>query len=539
MDILLIAIAFAFGLAAQHFRLPPLVGFLLAGFVLRALGQEGGEGLAVVSDLGVTLLLFTIGLKLRVRSLMRREIWAGTSLHTLLVVVIFFILLLGLSYLGIKSAGLDLRAALLLAFALSFSSTVFAVKTLTESGHLGSMSGRIAIGILIMQDILAVVFLTASTGKLPSPWAILLVPTFIFARPVMGWLLARSGHGELTTLCGLFLALVVGAGGFELVGLKADLGALFVGVLIGWHPRAKELGKSLTGLTDLFLVGFFLQIGLAGALSWQVLGWAMLFLLLLPLKSALFFGLLTRFHLRARTAWRSGLTLSTYSEFGLIVMALAVQQGWASSEWLVVMAVTLSLSCLLAAPLNRRAENLYDPLSDFLRKLETRGQHPDDLPVLGGNERIAIFGMGRVGQAAFHILEGRFPGRVIGFDRDPAAVELHCEAERNVLLADATDSDFWERVSVRDDLDLVVLAMPNHLANVQTLATLERHHFGGVVVATGLFQDQVKELRLLGADTAFNLYSEAGAGFANHVFNVFKQQRPDLVHEWARTTTSD
>lgn len=536
MDVVLIAIAFAFGLAAQQFRLPPLVGFLLAGFALRALGQEGGEGLAVVSDLGVTLLLFTIGLKLRVRSLMRPEIWAGTSLHALLVVVIFFLLLLGLSYLGIRSAGLEPRTVLLLAFALSFSSTVFAVKTLTESGHFGSMSGRIAIGILIMQDILAVVFLTASTGKLPSPWALLLVPAFLLARPVMGWLLARSGHGELTTLCGLFLALVVGAAGFEWVGLKADLGALFVGVLVGWHPRSKELGKSLTGLTDLFLVGFFLQIGLGGAITWQVLGWAALFLLLLPLKSVLFFGLLTRFRLRARTAWRSGLTLSTYSEFGLIVMALAVQQGWASGDWLVVVAVALALSFLVAAPLNRRAEELYDPISTLLRKLETRGRHADDLPVLQGSERIAIFGMGRVGLAAFGILEHRFPGRVIGFDRDPAAVEAHHEAERNVLLADATDSDFWERVCVRDDLDLVVLAMPNHRANVQTLATLQRHHFHGVVVATGLFQDQVKELRSLGADTAFNLYSEAGAGFANHVFNVFNQQRPDLVHEWARAT---
>lgn len=87
---------------------------------------------------------------------------------------------------------------------------------------------------------------------------------------------------------------------------------------------------------------------------------------------------------------------------------------------------------------------------------------------------------------------------------------------------------------MRDDIDLVVLAMPNHGANVQTLATLKRHHFGGVVVATGTFPDQVKELRRLGADTAFNLYSEAGAGFANHVYNVFKHQRPDLTYEWAQ-----
>lgn len=68
MDALLIAIAFVFGLIAQQFRLPPMVGFLIAGFVLKASGQEGGESLATMADLGVTLLLFSIGLKLRVRT---------------------------------------------------------------------------------------------------------------------------------------------------------------------------------------------------------------------------------------------------------------------------------------------------------------------------------------------------------------------------------------------------------------------------------------------------------------------------------------
>ena len=87
MDALLIAIAFVLGLVAQQFRLPPMVGFLIAGFILRAFGQEGGEGLTTIADMGVTLLLFSIGLKLRVRALGRPEIWAGTSLHMVLVLL--------------------------------------------------------------------------------------------------------------------------------------------------------------------------------------------------------------------------------------------------------------------------------------------------------------------------------------------------------------------------------------------------------------------------------------------------------------------
>lgn len=535
IDAILIAVAFLFGLLAQKVRLPPLVGFLAAGFVLQAMGREGGAALSAISDLGVTLLLFSIGLKLRVRTLAQPEIWGGTTLHAGIVIGLFAPVVLGAAALiTLPGEGLNWGNAFLIAFALSFSSTVFAVKSLTENGDLGALHGRTAIGVLVMQDILAVAFLTASTGKLPSYWALAVIPALLLARPLFGWVLSRSGHGELLSLCGLFLALVIGAAGFETLKMKADLGALFIGVLVGSSPRASELRKSLNGITDILLVGFFLQIGLEGKISWQGLGWALFFLLLLPFKSALFFGLFTRFRLRARTSWMAAISLSTYSEFGLIVMALGVAQGWIESHWLVAIALTLSLSFLIAAPLNRRAEALYDPISDWLRKWERRGRHRGDLPILEQGERVAIFGMGRVGLATYHVLESRFPGQVIGFDRDPVAVEAHRAAERNVKLADATDSDFWERVCPRDALDLAVLAMPVHKANVRAIETLKRHDFHGVVAVAGKFDEEIRQLRSLGVDTSYNLYAKAGAGFAHHVVNVFTQQRPDLATAWGR-----
>jgi glutathione-regulated potassium-efflux system ancillary protein KefC len=530
IDALLIAGAFFFWLLAQQFRLPPLVGFLISGFVPQEFGQKGGETLGIMADLGVTLMLFTIGVKLRVRTLGRPEIWAGTSLHTLFVVGVFAIALLGVGTMVGSAAGFSWQTALLLAFALSFPSLVFAVKSLGESGDMGAMHGRVAIGVLIMQDILAVVFLNLSTGKIPSIWSLALLAALLFGRKWLGALLLRSGHGEMVTLCGLFLALVLGAKGFESVGLKADLGALFVGVLVGSHPKAREVSKSLIGITDLLLVGFFLQIGLEGAISMQGLLWALFLILLLPLKSLAFFGILTRFRLRARTSWMAWLTLSTYSEFGLIVIALGVSKGWLPAEWLVAIAVALSLSILIVSPLSRRSEGLYDPISDCLKRSETKGLHRADLPIPTSDERIAIFGMSRVGLSAYQRIGEKFPDQVSGFDRDPAAVELHRLADRNVMLPDATDSDFWERVKVPDNIDLVILAMPKHSANIQAAKTLKRPDFQGVVTAAGKFDDEVKQLREIGLDTAFNLYSEAGSSFAEHVFTVF----PNNARIWQR-----
>lgn len=87
---------------------------------------------------------------------------------------------------------------------------------------------------------------------------------------------------------------------------------------------------------------------------------------------------------------------------------------------------------------------------------------------------------------------------------------------------------------MRDSIDLAVLAMPKHGANIHAAESLSHNNFQGVVAATGKFDDEVKELRALGLDTAFNLYTEAGNGFAAHVNQVFQEQRPDLASAWRR-----
>ncbi|MFT6862770.1 MAG: glutathione-regulated potassium-efflux system ancillary protein KefC [Akkermansiaceae bacterium] len=532
MDAIFIAVAFGLGLAARQLRLPPMVGFLVAGFVLQATGYEAGDSLRALADLGVKLLLFTIGLKLQVRTLARPEIWATTTLHSTLALLFFAPLLFGITALVGPALGLEWKTALLLAFAFSFSSTIFAIKTLEENGDLGALHGKAAIGILVMQDLFAVLFLTFSKGEFPNLWCLLLLPALILARPLLGWFMNRSGHGELLLLCGFMLALVIGAEGFHLVGLKADLGVLFIGVMVGWHPQAKELKKTLNPITDLLLIGFFLQVGLEGSLTLKATLWALLAILVVPLKSIAFFLLLTRFHLRARTAWMTSLSLSTYSEFGLIVAALGYANGWLGSEWLVALALALALSFLLASPLNRRAPKIYDRHSEWLKKFERSGVHRGDLPVIRPRERMAIFGMGRVGLAAYHNLEQRFPGHLIGFDRSPEKVACHREQERNVRLADASDSDFWEEVCPNDELDMVVLTMSSHAANLHAVEALRRHDFQGVVIVIGKYDHEVEELRKYGVDAAFNLYAEAGLNFGRHISEVFEQQCPDLIAEW-------
>ncbi|MAT60790.1 MAG: potassium transporter Kef, partial [Micrococcales bacterium] len=336
-------LAYVAGMLARAVGLPPLVGFLAAGFLLNAFGAESGELLQQISDLGVTLLLFTIGLKIDLRSLIRFEVWGVGLLHMVSVVTAFSGVLLLLAVSGVGAfAGLGQGEAVMLAFAFSFSSTVFAIKVLEEQGALTTRNGRVAIGILVLQDIVAVVYLAISQGKPPSPWAILLL-LLIPLRPVLKKVMRRSGHGELLRLFGVTAALV-GAGLFILVGIKGDLGALALGMLLAGGGKADELNKSLMGIKDLFLLGFFLEIGLDALPTVSGLVAAGIVLLLLPLKSLLFFLLLSLGKLRSRTAWQASLDLTSFSEFGLIVAATAVQSGRLDDDWLAILAVTIAAS---------------------------------------------------------------------------------------------------------------------------------------------------------------------------------------------------
>ena len=204
-----LAVAFVLGFAARLIGLPPMVGFLVAGFLIHAFGVQSDPTIQEVADFGVTLLLFTIGLKLKIKGLARPEVWAGASLHILITVAVFGLGLYGLALTGFSIfASLSFETAFMVAFALSFSSTVFAVKVLEDKGEMASLHGRTAIGILIMQDIFAVLFLTISTGKVPSPWAFALLG-LVLLRPALFYLLDKVGHGELLPLFGLFATITL------------------------------------------------------------------------------------------------------------------------------------------------------------------------------------------------------------------------------------------------------------------------------------------------------------------------------------------
>jgi Kef-type K+ transport system membrane component KefB len=409
------------------------------------------------------------------------------------------------------------QPVLLIAFSLSFSSTVFAVKVLEEKKETASRHGATAIGILVMQDIVAVIFLAASAGKLPSPWAIALILSLFVIRPLVKSFIGRCGHGELLMLFGILMT-AAGYSSFELVGLKGDLGALVFGMLLASHPKAPELAKRLLSFKDLFLVGFFLNIGISGAPTLEGMAIAFLLALAMPLKSVLFFGILTRFRLRARSAMLSAFSLSNYSEFGLIVGSIGVAAGWIQAEWLIMIAMALSLTFIFAAPLNGAAHRIYPRLSGLLKRFETPERLPEDRPIDSGDAEIAIIGMGGVGTSAYDEMRRRHGDIVMGIDFSAETVRQHQVLGRNVFYGDAEDSDFWERVEPKKSrIRIVMLALPEVSADVFAIGQMRERGYEGQITASVRYEDEIDILKEAGIHAAYSFYEEAGAGFADHV----------------------
>ncbi|WP_103063350.1 cation:proton antiporter family protein [Actinomyces qiguomingii] len=501
-----------FGFTATLLRLPPLVGFLAAGFVLGSSPLPNLTFIEVLGDLGVAVLLFTIGLKLDLRVLRRKEV-AGTAMIVMLVLTVLGTgLVAGMLALGLSLGATTPGGIASVGFALSFSSTVVVVKLLEERDDSGSLYGRIAIGVLVLQDIAAVAYMTVTSGRAPSPWAVALVALWPASRLLRG-VLDRIDHREMRALFGMSMALLPGYLLFDLVGLDGDLGALIMGALFASHPAAKELSSALFTIKELLLVGFFLAIGLDGIPGSSAFALAGVLLVLLPLRSLIYTGVLRVMGMRRRTSVLTGMALTAYSEFALIVVDTATDHGLLGGEWPAAISLALALSFVVSAVVNHKPAALVEWMSERLPDRPNTTLHPDEQPLRLEGVCTVVFGMGRAGRSTYTRLYADGQTGVLGIDNDATKVEEMTRQGFNVMEADATDRQFWERLEAVH-VSTVVLAMSEPGANVHVLEWLGRNEFDGRILAIARYDDEAATMRAAGVDAVINLYEGAGEALA-------------------------
>ena len=429
----------------RPFGVPPILAFMLAGILL---GPATGllhvsETLHLFSELGVALLLFVVGLELsieKIRDLGRPAVIGGVA-----QVAGMFALGVALMLL----VGFPLVPALFLGLAGAFSSTVVVVKLLDRAGQLDSLHGRLAIGILLVEDVIVAIALTLVVGLsagdagdggagaiargLATSFIGLLALTAFAAAAVrwilpavFGWL-AASGEA-------LFIASITWAFGFIIVAeafhLSIELGAFVAGVALAQLPFGDELNRRVHPLVDFFLAIFFVALGAGmdfGA-ALRYLPSALLMSAMVLLAGPLLIAfILTRMGYAGRTSFLASVTLSQVSEFAFILLGVGVAGGLVEGDLVslvgLVGLITIAVSSV-AAP---RANELYDWLAqrrlpDWLRR--TGRQEEDPLPPFG---HIVVIGMNTLGRVIVHRLAERGE-RVVAVDTDRRKLRhLTCE----------------------------------------------------------------------------------------------------------------
>jgi CPA2 family monovalent cation:H+ antiporter-2 len=340
-----LAFAFAFGLAARMLHMPPLVGYLVAGV---AIGPNtpgvtiDGEFTRTMAEVGVGLLLFGVGLHFRPQDLL--AVWRVAVPGATAQVAVGT--LLGAA-LGMALPGLGFGAALVFGLALAIASTAVATRALEERGQLSGQAGRIALGWLVLQDLLVVlglVLLPAASGtheggiggavllavvKLGAFAALMLV----VGRRVLPWALtqvARSGSRELFTLAVVVVALGVAFGASSLFGVSFALGAFFAGVVLGESDLGHQAAAETLPLQRIFAAIFFVSVGMLlnplTVLDAPLTSVLALFVVLLGTGGASFV-LLVALRVPAATAATVAASLAQIGEFSFVLMQLAIGQG--------------------------------------------------------------------------------------------------------------------------------------------------------------------------------------------------------------------
>jgi CPA2 family monovalent cation:H+ antiporter-2 len=450
-----LVLAFIGGFVASKLKLPPLVGYLLAGVAVGPFtpGFVADERLAAqLAEIGVILLMFGVGLHFSIKDLLAvRGIAIPGALGRITVVTV---LVAGVAHLW----GWSFGAGLVFGLALSVASTVVLLRALEERNTLDSVNGRIAVGWLIVEDlamVLALVLLPALAGVLSddsrdparhvggdnfflmlavtlAKVALFLALILIVGRRVVPWVLehvARIGSRELFTLSVLATALGIAFGSAELFGVSFALGAFLAGVILSETDFSHQAAADSLPLQDAFAVLFFVSIGMLfdpSILIREPLGVLAVVLVIIFGKSVVTFGIVLAFGYPVSTALTVSASLAQIGEFSFILAGLGVALGLLPEEGrdLILAGALLSITFnpLVFAGLDRFGIWLRQH-PHLTARLERQGSEElSVLPVVGDGDgpvdHAVIVGYGRVGSVISKGLKAEgLPVVVIDGDR--------------------------------------------------------------------------------------------------------------------------
>ncbi|MBF6353747.1 cation:proton antiporter [Nocardia higoensis] len=534
-----LAIAVAIGSVAVRLRQPLIVSFIGVGILVGPLGTgwvQADDTIELLSRMGIAILLFLVGLRLDLHLI------RSTGRVALVTGLVQIALTAMGGYLIALAFGMSSVAALYVGIALAFSSTIIVVKLLSDKHELDQLHGRIAVGILIVQDLVVVLVMITLTAfaqpangdSLLGVAAILgkgvglLAGTGLLMRFVLPWLLEHVARSqELLVLFGVAYAASVAAVS-EWLGFGTEVGAFLAGVSLASTPYRDALGARMVSLRDFLLLFFFVDLGARlqfDNVVEQISEAVVLSVFVLLVKPLIILVTMSALRYPARVGLPTGLTMAQISEFSLILAALGLGLGHIDSATVslitVVGLVTITGSTYLimySGWIRDRLEPRFAVL-DRTHSPAATAQDPDT------DTDVILYGLGRFGRHLAERLSGRGI-QVLVVDFDPHRIATTVPEGVAAVFGSAEDVDLLNALPL-ERTRCVVSAIPVVSTNLALLHNLRHHGYAGPVVLTA---HTIRDAGLL---------REAGVTVVLEPFTTAATTTADTLHQLLRRLDED
>jgi Kef-type K+ transport system membrane component KefB/Trk K+ transport system NAD-binding subunit len=478
---LIIVIVLGVSLVMRLLKQPLIIGYIISGvlagpFFLGILPEV--DAIGVFSEFGIAFLLFIVGLHLSPKVI--KEV-GKISLITGAGQIIFTFLF---GYFLGTLLGFSPLTSIYIAIAVSFSSTIIIMKLLSDKGDLDSLYGKISIGFLLVQDLVAILLLIVissfSSGDFLGQIGgtiikgilllLILVPTSLYVLPKFQKFFAKSQEFLFVFAIAWGLGL---ASLFFYAGLTIEVGALIAGVLLSVSPYSLEISSRMKPLRDFFLISFFLLLGAQMTIGniGELIVPAILFSLFILIGNPLIVMILMGFEgFTKKTGFLAGLTVAQISEFSLIVIALGVKIGHLSGEILSLMTMIGLFTIAGCTYMILYSNKLYHLLAKHLKFFEKKSIRERKLKT---REVDAIlFGYNRIGFSILTSLK-RIKKKYLVVDYNPEVIADLAKLGVPSLYGDVDDEDLLERLSL-DKIDIAVSTIPDFETNALLIEKIRK-----------------------------------------------------------------
>lgn len=535
-----IAIAFVFAslfaILARFFRQPLILGYLIAGIFLVGLGIVQIEDPAVLETLGklgVAFLLFLVGLEIDIstlRSLGKIAIATGLGQIAFTSLVGYVLALL---------FGFSPISSLYIAVALTFSSTIIAVKLLSEKKDLDSLYGRIAVGFLLVQDFVAIFILVflASLGSSAGVWSGILQT--ILKLVIIGVLLVLSQKilpkifnkiASSTEL--LFIVSIAWALGSAsllqspLIDFSLEIGGFIAGVALANSVGHLQIASRVKPLRDFFLTVFFLVLGmelfttLSWSLSLPILAFSLLVFIGNPLIIMIIMGL-AGYH--ARTAFLASVTVAQIFEFSFIVMAMGRTLGHVGEREMSLITAVGVITVIASSYLISNSNKIYPKIAKFLRNFQKNRTIESAFTVRKEyKDHIVLIGCNRAGRAILPFLQ-RYEDRLVILDFNPHTIERLLSEGYDAVYGDAADIETLDALSLQN-ADLIVSTDTSFEDNIFLLDYLKGKKKKPTVVFIASHPQEALSLYEKGADYVI-VPQAVGGEHLGHLLSLYTKDK--------------